>query len=215
MGTAKTEIVNIIISHFDFSIFSYSVKQLIDSIQYGANKNAIIKCEIKERLVTSLAHITTNLNLIVYIPDDQQSSFVKGMPPFGEKRTHQISVYDADSYKWMARKFFQSYLNQHPLKAKEYGILKEALAEKFAHNREAYTNAKANFVKSVVLLAAHEKISFKLSEKSDFSKLHKWFETPHIKQRRNGNIEYSSAGIKTKFSPKVHNHSSNLPLTFS
>ncbi len=48
---------------------------------------------------------------------------------------------------------FRDYLNAHSEIAKEYEGLKLALLSKYGRNRDAYTEAKSEFVKRVVMLA--------------------------------------------------------------
>lgn len=43
--------------------------------------------------------------------------------------------------------YFRDYLNQHPAVAKEYEALKLSLWRKYEHDRDAYTDAKADFVR--------------------------------------------------------------------
>ena len=43
--------------------------------------------------------------------------------------------------------YFRDYLNEHPQVAKEYEALKLELWKKYAHNRDAYTAAKTDFVR--------------------------------------------------------------------
>ena len=42
--------------------------------------------------------------------------------------------------------YFRDYLNDHPEVAKEYETLKLRLAEQYEHNRDAYTDAKTDFI---------------------------------------------------------------------
>ena len=49
--------------------------------------------------------------------------------------------------------YFRDYLNLHPDIAKEYEQLKLNLCGKFKHNRDAYTEAKTDFVKRITDLA--------------------------------------------------------------
>ena len=42
--------------------------------------------------------------------------------------------------------YFRDYLNAHPDVAKEYESLKLRLWKQYEHNRDAYTNAKTNFI---------------------------------------------------------------------
>jgi len=47
-------------------------------------------------------------------------------------------------------RLLRDYLRKHPELAKEYGVLKRILAERFAHDSLAYTRAKTDFVQGVV-----------------------------------------------------------------
>ena len=49
--------------------------------------------------------------------------------------------------------FFRDYLNAHPDVAKEYEQLKLRLWKEFEHNRDAYTDAKTDFVNKYTALA--------------------------------------------------------------
>lgn len=49
--------------------------------------------------------------------------------------------------------FFRDYLNAHPDIAKEYEQLKLRLWKKYEHNRDAYTEAKSEFIKEYTALA--------------------------------------------------------------
>jgi GrpB-like predicted nucleotidyltransferase (UPF0157 family) len=85
--------------------------------------------------------------------------FVKGYTPSGlEDISFHIHMGPPDQ-KWLwDRIYFRDYLNQHDNLKKEYEKLKHALADKFKHDREAYTNAKSDFIKKITLEAmnAHQ-----------------------------------------------------------
>lgn len=51
---------------------------------------------------------------------------------------------------------FRDYLNAHPEEAKGYEELKLRLWREYEHNREAYTNSKTDFVRSIVTKAIEE-----------------------------------------------------------
>ncbi|MDE6293605.1 MAG: GrpB family protein [Clostridiales bacterium] len=51
--------------------------------------------------------------------------------------------------------FFRDYLNAHPSVAKEYERLKLELWKTYKHDRDAYTDAKAEFVNKYTKLAKH------------------------------------------------------------
>ena len=45
---------------------------------------------------------------------------------------------------------FRDYLRQNPAKAAEYAELKRSLQKRFEHNRDAYTEAKGDFIRACV-----------------------------------------------------------------
>ena len=52
--------------------------------------------------------------------------------------------------------YFRDYLNAHPQTAKEYEALKLRLWKEFEHDRNAYTDAKTEFIKDVTAQARQE-----------------------------------------------------------
>jgi len=82
-------------------------------------------------------------------PKRDRLFFVKGMPPFGERRTHHIHVTEPAGEMWQ-RLAFRDYLRTHPDEAARYEALKVQLAKQHAHDREAYTSAKTDYVVSVM-----------------------------------------------------------------
>ena len=52
--------------------------------------------------------------------------------------------------------YFRDYLNAHPQTAKEYETLKLRLWKRFEHDRDAYTEAKTEFIKAVTAKAREE-----------------------------------------------------------
>ena len=52
--------------------------------------------------------------------------------------------------------YFRDYLNAHPQTAKEYEALKLHLWKEFEHDRDAYTEAKTEFIKAVTAKARQE-----------------------------------------------------------
>lgn len=52
--------------------------------------------------------------------------------------------------------YFRDYLLAHPEVARDYAALKQNLAEKFTHNRDAYTEAKTEFIAGMTTLARAE-----------------------------------------------------------
>ncbi|MBD8070581.1 GrpB family protein [Bacillus sp. PS06] len=67
-----------------------------------------------------------------------------------DNRTHHIHVFDQTSQDDIVRHLaVRDYLRTHPLKAKEYGDLKQQLAHLHPTNMEAYINGKDQFVKDL------------------------------------------------------------------
>ena len=52
--------------------------------------------------------------------------------------------------------YFRDYLNEHPDVAKEYEALKLNLWKKYEHNRDAYTDAKTDFIRHWTQIAREE-----------------------------------------------------------
>lgn len=86
-------------------------------------------------------------------PNPNRMFFVKGMPPFGEKRTHHIHIFEYNSEHWKNKLIFRDYLRIHKTLAKEYEQLKIKLAQEYLYDREEYTNKKLDFVNRVLQLA--------------------------------------------------------------
>jgi GrpB-like predicted nucleotidyltransferase (UPF0157 family) len=75
--------------------------------------------------------------------------FVKGMPPFGSKRSHHVHVTEPDGEMWR-RLAFRDFLRAHSEEAETYERLKRRLAAEHRTDREAYTDAKSVYVESVM-----------------------------------------------------------------
>jgi RimJ/RimL family protein N-acetyltransferase len=57
-------------------------------------------------------------------PDTERMFFVKGMPPFGEKRTHHVHIVEPVSRHWQGKIQFRDYLLSYTEAAREYEKLK-------------------------------------------------------------------------------------------
>ncbi len=83
-------------------------------------------------------------------PDPERLFFVKGMPPLGEKRTHHVHIVEPTSKHWTGKILFRDYLRAHPAVARDYEQLKINLANKYQHDREAYTEGKSLFLQGIL-----------------------------------------------------------------
>lgn len=82
-------------------------------------------------------------------PNPERLYFVKGLPPFGPKRTHHLHVVPPAS-PMLAQVRFAAFLRANPETAAAYGALKADLAQRFRTDREAYTDAKTAFITAVM-----------------------------------------------------------------
>ncbi|MDP1574401.1 MAG: GNAT family N-acetyltransferase [Coxiellaceae bacterium] len=83
-------------------------------------------------------------------PDTERMFFAKGMPPYGHQRTHHIHIFELSSHHWKDKIDFRDYLLAHPESTKEYEALKNTLSKQYQFDREKYTDAKAEFVKTIL-----------------------------------------------------------------
>ena len=65
-------------------------------------------------------------------------------------RTHHLHLVPTDSPRFQAELACRDYLRTHPGLAKKYAVLKRQLASQFQHDREAYTEAKADFIREIL-----------------------------------------------------------------
>ena len=66
-----------------------------------------------------------------------------------DTRTHHIHVVLKDSEEWKNYLCFRDYLNDNFSIAKEYEALKLKLSEQYGNDRNAYTDAKEDFIRKV------------------------------------------------------------------
>jgi GrpB-like predicted nucleotidyltransferase (UPF0157 family) len=98
------------------------------------------------QLVTPLA----SLGYIYWAenPRTDRMFFVKGMPPFGRRRSHHVHVRTpADTTELV----FRDWLRGHPADAARYAKVKHELVECFKSDRDAYTDAKGEFIQQILL----------------------------------------------------------------
>lgn len=78
----------------------------------------------------------------------RRMSFNKGYTPEGyAERVFHIHFHTAGDRDEV---LFRDYLRTHPAEAREYERLKLVLAERFRHDRDAYTEAKTEFIRGIM-----------------------------------------------------------------
>ncbi|MEX2107025.1 MAG: bifunctional GNAT family N-acetyltransferase/GrpB family protein [Solirubrobacterales bacterium] len=70
--------------------------------------------------------------------------------PHPSRRTHHLHLVPAGSRRFADELAFRDRLRAHPEIAREYASLKHDLAARFRDDREAYTDAKADFIRKVL-----------------------------------------------------------------
>ncbi|MDP1574666.1 MAG: GNAT family N-acetyltransferase [Coxiellaceae bacterium] len=125
------------------AIPNISAKPIID-IQIAVNSLDIAKI-VSVPLLQKLGYEYWAEN-----PDQTRMFFAKGMPPYGDKRTHHVHIVQPSSHHWHGKIAFRDYLIKHPEAAKEYEALKNKLAVEHKFDREKYTDEKAEFVNKIL-----------------------------------------------------------------
>jgi GrpB-like predicted nucleotidyltransferase (UPF0157 family) len=121
----------------------------------GLSAKPIIDILIAVRSLTdaraSFVEALRNLDYVYWAenPKKDRMFFVKGMPPFGPRRSHHVHVTEPNGEMWQ-RLAFRDYLRAHSEEARTYQRLKTRLATEHPTDREAYTGAKSAYVESVM-----------------------------------------------------------------
>lgn len=80
--------------------------------------------------------------------------FRRGRPDAG---THHLHMVEEGGEFWRRQLLFRDYLRAHPEAAREYEVLKRRLADAHGPDRGAYTDAKTDFIESIVGKARAER----------------------------------------------------------
>ena len=87
-------------------------------------------------------------------PKKDRMLFVKGMPPFGSKRSHHVHVTEPHGEMWQ-RLAFRDYLRAHPGEAETYGRLKKRLAAEHKTDRRSLYRRQVCYFASVMRKATN------------------------------------------------------------
>lgn len=106
--------------------------------------DVLIEIPINENINT-VSDVLERNGFIRMSAENRRASFNKGYTKdgFADKVYHIHLRYTGDNDEL----YFRDYLNEFPKIAKEYEALKLMLWKKYEHNRDEYTNAKADFVR--------------------------------------------------------------------
>lgn len=97
-------------------------------------------------------NILENIDYIFWqkSPDPERLFFVKGMPPYGKKRSHHLHIVELNSRHWREKILFRDYLLAHPDVAHNYENLKLTLIKQYRYDREKFTEGKTAFIKQIL-----------------------------------------------------------------
>ena len=100
----------------------------------------------KETDMTVMKDLLLQNGYLLMSESQGRMSFNKGYTPsgFAERVFHLHLRYEGDHDEL----YFRDYLQEHPAVAKDYEKLKLSLWEQYEHNRDAYTEAKTDFIKN-------------------------------------------------------------------
>ncbi len=122
-------------------------KPIIDVLAGVASLDIVVQC------IAPLAAIG-----YIYKPEYEQ--FIPERRYFlkseGEIQTHHLHIFEADDFPARHELIFRDYLRRHPNAQQQYADLKRALADKFGADRDAYTEAKGEFIRGIVAQALAE-----------------------------------------------------------
>ena len=101
-----------------------------------------------------IAQVLKQNDYIIMSSETNRISLNKGYTEngFADKVYHIHLRYTGDNDEL----YFRDYLNEHPDVAKEYEALKLQLWKQYEHNRDAYTNAKTDFISKWTAVARKE-----------------------------------------------------------
>ena len=125
----------------------------VDGISAKPIIDVLVVVDCKDKLESS-ASILQNQGYLIMSKSDSRISLNKGYTPngFADKVFHVHIRLQGDSDEI----YFRDYLNSHPQVAKEYEQLKKELSEIYKYNRDAYTQAKTEFVSKYTDIAKRE-----------------------------------------------------------
>ena len=107
---------------------------------------------------TLIAPLTQQL-AYSYVPEYEATFpnrlYLQKHPSTGDQ--FHLHIVEVNSEFWEVHLLFRDYLRAHPEVAREYDRLKRELAARYGRNRDGYTDAKTDFVESILKKAQASK----------------------------------------------------------
>jgi GrpB-like predicted nucleotidyltransferase (UPF0157 family) len=137
---------DIVVEHVgSTSVPGLAAKAIIDLLLVVSNSEEAV------RAITPLVSLEYECRGEAGIPG--RIFFRKGVP-----RTHHLHLYARGHSEIKRHLLFRDYLRANPEAARAYAELKRALAEKFRHDRDAYSEAKTDFIRAAEAQASQRNI---------------------------------------------------------
>lgn len=128
----------------------------------GLAAKPIIDIDVVLRSFADLPQVISKLAALGY--EHQGDLGVPGREAFRAPThdiPHHLYVCDPSGQEYKRHLAFRDYLRLHPEDARAYARLKRQLAETFAGDREAYTQAKSDFIAGILRRASHDSTPFR------------------------------------------------------
>lgn len=114
----------------------------------------LVEIPIGKILHNEINEIMTSSGYIHMKEQTDHLMFVKGYTPEGFKgQCYHIHMGPKEQESLWERLYFKDYLILNPTVAAEYAALKKGLSKKFKYDRDAYTEAKTEFIKKITCTA--------------------------------------------------------------
>ena len=149
----EIEVINSLLSDFDKKI-SHIGSTAIPCIMAKPIVDILVEipCDTDKEAIRK---VMESAGYICMSVSDERMSFNKGYTPEGyAERVFHIHFHPIGDNDEI---YFRDYLISYPDIAKEYERLKLSLLPKFKHNRDAYTEAKTEFVRRISAMAKYAK----------------------------------------------------------
>ena len=126
----------------------------------GMDAKAIIDIMVAVQSIADARPFEQALTPLGYL--HQKANDLPGRLYFVKRRsdgrpTHHLNLTGIGSDCWRDHVSFRDYLRSHPEARVEYQRLKRDLAQRYSHDRPAYTEGKAGFVQKTLRLAKQER----------------------------------------------------------
>jgi GrpB-like predicted nucleotidyltransferase (UPF0157 family) len=134
-----------------------AIEHIGSTAVHGLAAKPVIDIDVLMRSDADLSLVTSKLALLGY--DHRGDLGIPGREAFRappDDFPHHLYVCPPHSREYRRHIAFRNYLRTHPNDANAYASLKRSLAEKFGDQREAYNQAKSQFVDDIARRALQD-----------------------------------------------------------